>query len=138
MNLKLEQLKFPKAFECRISIPGGAAELKRVKTHPADAGEGCYVVTVDSQIAYIGSYRFGLQRRWGYKNKEEIYHFKRHCINDAINSGKMVTIWAATLHSIKDQIGFRSNKWINAASVEAYLISHHQPIWNKQGKAPAG
>ena len=132
--MQLEQLKFVQAYECRINPENNRAFLDKKSTHPADAGEGCYLVTVGSKLVYIGSYKTGLHKRWGYQGKGDIYHFKNGVIDVAVGMGQSVEIWALTLDSIKAQIGLSGNKWINAASVEAYLISRHLPEWNKQGK----
>jgi hypothetical protein len=132
--MKCDQLDFAQAYDCGLSPQGGAVVLKKTETHPEDKGEGCYLVTVDSEVAYIGSYESGAHKRWGYKKKDDVYHFKWPEIGKAIKKGKAVRIWALTLDAIKEQIGCPENKWINAASVEAYLISKYRPLWNKQGK----
>ena len=135
--MKLDQLEFAPAYDCGIDPQGDTVVLKKSATHPEDDGQGCYLVTLDSEVAYIGSYESGAHKRWGFKSKDDVYHFKRPEICNAIKAGKSVRIWALTLDAIKEQIGCRDNKWINAASVEAYLISRYRPAWNKQGKRSA-
>ncbi len=132
--MKYDQLHFAQVYDCRLGPIGKGHVLQKCLTHPEDNGEGCYLVTVGTEVVYLGSYKRGLHRRWGYKNKDEIYHFKTEEIGRAIIDGGNVKVWGLTLSAIKEQIGCVGNKWINAASVEAYLISKYRPVWNKQGK----
>lgn len=132
--MQLSELNFVAAYECRLDPQGGISLLEKLAAHPNDDAEGVYVVMSGDEITYIGSYENGLHKRWGYKRKNDIYHFKKKEIISAISTGRVVKVWALSLDSIKAQIGCVGNKWINCASVEAYLIPEHNPPWNKQGK----
>ena len=132
--MKLDELNFTAAYKCRLDPLGGISLLEKLDSHPNDNAEGVYVVMSGEEIAYIGSYENGLHKRWGYKQKDAIYHFKNVEISGAISAGRLVEVWALSLDSIKEQIGCATNKWINSASVEAHLIAKYNPPWNKQGK----
>ena len=132
--MQLSELNFVAAYECRLDPQAGISLLERLATHPNDDAEGVYVVMSGDEIAYIGSYKSGLHKRWGYKNNPAIYHFRKVEISGAISAGRGVKVWALSLNSIKKQIRCAGNKWINSASVEAHLIAEHNPPWNKQGK----
>ncbi len=132
--MQLDELNFIEAYKCRADSQGDIVSLEKSDTHPNDNAEGVYVVTLGDEIAYIGSYENGLHKRWGYVQKDDIYHFKKVEISDAISAGHLVKVWTLSLDSIKEQIGCAGNKWINSSSVEAHLIAKHNPPWNKQGK----
>lgn len=82
-------------------LSGENVRYRELPSHPKDKGEGVYVVTDGDGLVYVGSYKSGLSKRWVYKTKPVLYHFKDKLIAASIEAGGKVVVLAATLDQIK-------------------------------------
>ena len=130
--MKIEGIEFKESYICD-ELSGENVRYRELPSHPKDKGEGVYVVTDGDGLVYVGSYKSGLSKRWVYKTKPVLYHFKDKLLAASIEAGGKVVVLAATLDQIKNQIGCSGNKWVNGTSIEAHLISTLKPRWNKSG-----
>lgn len=131
--MKLSGITFRAAYLCH-QLDGEKVRYEKLPSCPEDKGEGVYVVTESNKVVYVGSYQSGVAKRWVYVKSKILYHFKDKSIAQSIRAGHKVGVWAATIDDVRSQIDCIGNPWVNAAGVEAHLISSHRPSWNAKGK----
>lgn len=132
--MNIEGIEFPHAYTFGPLKENGRVDYTTEASHPNDRGPGVYVVTCDDELIYIGSYQRGVQKRWVFLKDRDIYHFKKPHVSDCLKKGKCVKLFALGLDEIKKQINCTGNDWVNAAGVEARLISRKNPKWNVHGQ----
>ncbi len=95
-----------------------------------DHSLGVYIVSLNSEVIYIGSYRNGFRKRWLYAREQYLYHFKYIFIADALDTGAKVEVFTESEESLKEQLGSADDPWVTAIGIEDRLIRDYQPRWN--------
>jgi hypothetical protein len=132
--MKIADITFHHALSLGPCCDDGRIEFTLEPSAPTKIGPGVYFVTEKEKIVYIGSYQSGIVRRWLYVRKKDLYHFKKPLVADRLSQGFELEVYAQDESAIKEELGCPNNAWVNAAGIEARLISIYNPLWNAQGK----
>ena len=133
-NMKLADITFRHALTLGPHCNDGRIEFTIESSALTGTSPGVYFVLQDEEPVYVGSYQSGVVRRWVYLRKKDLYHFKKPLVAESLDMGSALRVYAQDEDSIKEELGYAQNPWVNSTSIEARLISILHPPWNYKGK----